>query len=358
MTNDCAMSSRERINVLVTTPQLSRSGGVAMLLKVLRLNDFNGIDYMTVQGGNGFLIKSFALIALAPRFLFWAWGKDCIQINPSMNRNSFWRDAFLVLLSFILRKRVVVYWHGWNNEFFESVVNSRLMNFIFCSVYLNCDHHIVLSKFFKKALLNHGAEEAKVHIFHNAAEPLDKRQWNKDADGCLRVLFLSRLEDGKGLDLVINTIGVLQKRMLVQLDVVGDGSLFQSMMQKAKDIELKNCEFHGHLEGEKKAELLQSAHVLFQPSSYSEGMPLTILEAMFNGALIAAKPVGGIPECLSKDYSILLDSDDPKIWADAIDNYWKDQANWKKSIEHNYKWASENATPDVLRQKLFTLYQG
>jgi glycosyltransferase involved in cell wall biosynthesis len=352
------MSNRERVNLLVTTPQLSRSGGVAMLLKVLRLNDFDGIDYMTVQGGNGFLIKSFSMIALGPRFLYWAWGKDCIQINPSMNRNSFLRDAFLVTLSFILRKRVVVYWHGWNNEFFDSLVNSRFKNFIFHSVYLNCNHHIVLSKVFKKALLNRGAEESKVHIFHNAAEPLEKSEWNKNGEGSFRVLFLSRLERGKGLDVVMNTIGILQKRINVRLDVVGDGSLFQSMKQKAQDIELKNFEFHGHLVGEKKAALLRSAHILFQPSSYSEGMPLTILEAMFNGALIAARPVGGIPECLSKDYSILLDSDDPKIWADEIENYWKDQGKWKKSIDHNYKWACENATPDVLRAKLFKLYEG
>ena len=58
---------------------------------------------------------------------------------------------------------------------------------------------------------------------------------------------------------------------------------------------------------------------IFVLCSLSEGLPLTILEAMAAGKSIVATNVGGIPEVIENGTDgIIIPSDDPDALADAI----------------------------------------
>lgn len=61
-----------------------------------------------------------------------------------------------------------------------------------------------------------------------------------------------------------------------------------------KLVSVNHFKFLGWIEGEKKKEWLERAKVFFLPS-YSEAMPMSILEAMGYGLPVVASNVGGIP---------------------------------------------------------------
>ena len=53
--------------------------------------------------------------------------------------------------------------------------------------------------------------------------------------------------------------------------------------------------------------------------SLSEGMPMSIIEAMRQGLYIVATPVGGIPEMIMSDFGEFVERD-PRAIADCIAN--------------------------------------
>lgn len=61
-----------------------------------------------------------------------------------------------------------------------------------------------------------------------------------------------------------------------------------------KLVNMNHFKFLGWIEGEEKKEWLERAKVFFLPS-YSEAMPMSILEAMGYGLPVVASNVGGIP---------------------------------------------------------------
>jgi len=346
-----------KIKVLVTTPRLNKSGGVSSLLQLLALNNEDDIRYLTIQSDGNYLSRIIFLLFLPFRFMAGLSSVNVVHLNPSMNANSFWRDGFLMFLSLIFRKRVIVYWHGWDEAFYNSIELSQIKKWILLSVFGHAEKIVVLANSFRMGLERLGVSSNVIHVLHNAAEPIDKLDWKNSNREVLRVLFMSRIESGKGLELALKTIAILQDQFTVRLDIAGDGSELSNMRVLSKELKLKNVHFHGHVQGLIKSSLWSQAHLLFQPSS-SEGMPLSVLEAMFNGVLIAAKPVGGIPDCVSSDFSILSGSNDEREWAFFISSFWQDQQRWNEAIDIQYKWVIENAAPSVLRSKLINFYQG
>jgi glycosyltransferase involved in cell wall biosynthesis len=345
-----------KLKVLVATPQLTSHGGVAALLRLLNLNITSGVTYFPVQIGGGNLKKMLVFTFLLPRFISATWNKKWVHFNPSMNRNSFWRDGMLLVICLLMGKKILVHWHGWNQEFFRSVIDNKLSKFFFTHTFLKADAIIVLASQFRDELMKIGVNQDRIHLLCNSAEPMDNRDWNKPSTSVLNVLFLSRIEKGKGLDLVIKTLHELQNRMNIHLDVAGTGSALEDMKALAAQLPGFHITFHGHVDGNEKKELLSKAHLLFQPSD-SEGMPLTLIEAMFHGLYIAAKPVGGIPDWVDERHSILMNSDDYMTWANAIQDRFDDKVQWVNDIAYHYQLAQSRYTPTALKDFLFSIYK-
>ncbi|MEN9334485.1 MAG: hypothetical protein RLY35_1665 [Bacteroidota bacterium] len=343
------------LSVLVTTPRLDSPGGVSELMRLLALNQSQDIDYFEVQSGGTFLKKVLFFTLIIPQFIVKILKKDCIHFNPSMNANSFWRDGFLLIIAKILSKRTVVYWHGWDKKFSAKLYKIRLLNYFFKLSFQRSSATLVLGQVFKDELVSLGVDDSTIQIIGNAAAIPDVSLRTRELDP-LRVLFLSRIEPGKGLDLVIRTIAELQLILPVHLSVAGDGTLMDQMKSLSKEMLLNDVRFHGHVKGKEKTELLLNSHLLFQPSS-SEGMPLSMIESMFFELLIAAKPVGGIPDWVSQDHAILLNHDDPKLWANAIASRFHDKTKWEEDVVFQCRFAHQHLSPASLRERLFTIYQ-
>lgn len=113
------------------------------------------------------------------------------------------------------------------------------------------------------------------------------------------VVTIGRLVPVKGLPLLVEALERLKPRVPgLRVSIVGDGPEREPLQALVRSRNLDDIvQFRGWLPPEGVAEVLDSAHLLVQPS-YSEGLPWTCLEAMARGVPVVAARVGGLPELM------------------------------------------------------------
>lgn len=131
--------------------------------------------------------------------------------------------------------------------------------------------------------------------------------------GHTRFLFVGRLARPKGLDAALKALGQLKGRQWT-LDVVGDGP--QRAEWEALTAELgleERVTFHGYRD-DAEAWMARSACLLF--TSYQEGMPLTVLEALAVGIPVLASDIEQLRPLASGP---LIPPRDVEAWHMAIE---------------------------------------
>lgn len=107
------------------------------------------------------------------------------------------------------------------------------------------------------------------------------------------VLYSGKITSIKGVDIFIKAAVKFKDAIFV---VMGEGGELKEMKSLAKGY--KNVVFTGYL-GEKDRllinQLYRRADIVAIPSTMSEGIPLSALEAMSAGAVVIASNIGGIP---------------------------------------------------------------
>ncbi len=113
-----------------------------------------------------------------------------------------------------------------------------------------------------------------------------------------RIVTVGRLSPEKGHPTLLAAI----RRMRVAagidvgLDVVGDGPYRERLQRQATELGIaEHVTFHGELPPESVVEHLREADAFCLPS-YSEGLPVSIMESMAVGVPVVATHIAGIPE--------------------------------------------------------------
>jgi glycosyltransferase involved in cell wall biosynthesis len=120
------------------------------------------------------------------------------------------------------------------------------------------------------------------------------------------VLFLGRMTDLKGGDLLIRAVALLLRNgERVRLTMAGDGSARERWQSLANALGVK-ATFPGWLDAAACADLLDRASILAVPSVWPEPFGLVGLEAAARGVPSVAFDVGGIREWLDDGRSGLL----------------------------------------------------
>jgi glycosyltransferase involved in cell wall biosynthesis len=134
-----------------------------------------------------------------------------------------------------------------------------------------------------------------------------------------RVLFLGRLREKKGVFDLIRAIPIVRRTMPTSVFVLaGDGDV-EAVRKFAQSHAVSDAiEIPGWIDGEQKESAIRAAELLVLPS-YFEGLPVCVLEAMANGAVVVATRVGGIPDVITSGVTgMLLEPGDIRGLADVI----------------------------------------
>jgi glycosyltransferase involved in cell wall biosynthesis len=137
------------------------------------------------------------------------------------------------------------------------------------------------------------------------------------ADNAIVVGTIARLDPVKDLHTLIRAVGRQgPQRAPMVLLVIGDGSERAQLEASAREVgHGSSVRFLGHRED---ARDLLAACDLYANSSISEGISLTILEAMAAGLPVVATRVGGTPEIVDATCGRLVPSRDPDALASTL----------------------------------------
>ena len=170
-----------------------------------------------------------------------------------------------------------------------------------------------------------------------------------------KILFIGWLEKNKGVhDLLVALSKIKQKGIAFKLVVGGSGSQHQPLIEQAASLGLADSvDFRGWISGAEKLAALAEANV-FVLQSYHEGMPNSVLEAMSCGLPIVATSVGGIPQLVCDDGSILVPSGSPDELANALEQTLIDPERRKKMGTANRSHVEKNHDIDVIWPRVAT----
>lgn len=108
------------------------------------------------------------------------------------------------------------------------------------------------------------------------------------------IVFVGRLEEGKGFDIVLKIAENLSTDQEIEWHIVGDGAS-DWLSKIPTDLNIK---IHGSLSNNKVLELLSEMEILVLPSTH-EGMPIAVIEAMKAGVVPLVSDIpGGIQELI------------------------------------------------------------
>lgn len=161
-------------------------------------------------------------------------------------------------------------------------------------------------------------------------------------DNEIKILFVSRLIEGKGLQYIIPSMPDIQTTIRqkcqknVKLFIVGDGPYRTTLEQLAQTSHANDCiSFEGRKDKNQVKQYYQNADIFILPS-LSEGMPNVVLEAMASELPIIMTPCEGSKELITDNgiISTLEDFSDNLIKL-CIDNELRSKMG--KNSLHNTK---------------------
>jgi len=144
---------------------------------------------------------------------------------------------------------------------------------------------------------------------------------SREENGPLRLLFVGRLVQQKGLDVLMNAISKMKKSNGVHLTLAGDGPLRKELVTQVQNSALKGrVTFKGWLDKNQLAAVYKEANVFVLPSR-DEGMPNAMLEAMAGGLAVVGTSISGIEELVVDGVTgLIIPQEDAHSLARALDN--------------------------------------
>ena len=216
---------------------------------------------------------------------------------------TFWENSLYVMISKTFKRKAILHIHGSMFDKFCKGQTSLMKNLI-RSIINMTDKTIALSLYWKRFLTDEMRvkDPDKVIIINNGVDSSKYMSRCSRVRECKReigVLFIGgAYSKRKGIYDLVNAIPhVLEKFSNITFTIIGKGEL-ENIKVLCKNLRIEqHVKILGEASEEEKIEQLCSSDIFVLPT-YSEGMPIALLEAMAAGLPLVSTPVGAIPEVI------------------------------------------------------------
>lgn len=356
------MTVRRKKPILLLSPLPPPQGGIAVWTKKIvecGLPDGSMLQLVDTRIRSGRNIFDQATLSIAEikrtlrivgLLIFYIFSKkpSIIHINCSLSSIGVFRDWFCATIAKIFKIPVIVHFHG-NLHDFQSSRFRGLSQYTLSSLIKMAEINIVINKL---SLNKFQAMYAKqVRLLPNfIEEPLFNsvtKFFNKPR---LRAIFAGGITKAKGCKEIFYLA-----QQLPEIDFYLFGKMHADMMDLDSNLPM-NIFLQGEVPHSYLLNELQKSDFLLFPS-YTEGFPLTVLEAMAVGLPVISTRVGAIPEMIvEKEGGILVEPGDVSGLMNAIKMISKDQPLRLAMGDFNKKYSFENYRYSVVINQLIKIY--
>lgn len=338
--------------ISIGCPYKHPKGGVAQVINTYSKYVYSYFRCIPNSGGNNIVSKLFSAISSYIYTFFLLIFDRRIKIIHihTASYNSFKRSSYWVILGKLFKKKIVLHIHGGGFREYYATNPIWIKNILDKS-----DCLVVLSEIWKKYF--EGELKCKnVEIVENIVPSPEKKEIVK-GQGKFHLLFMGLITEQKGIfDLLemLNEHKELQKNIM--LHVGGNGNV-QELIYIINRYNLNSCvKFEGFVSGQKKIDLLNIADAYILPS-YTEGVPISILEAMSYSLPILSTPVGGIPEVVFNGVNgILFTPGNKKEMYHALSEVLDNNILKKQMGEQSFLMIGKHL-PESVEDSLFHIYK-
>jgi glycosyltransferase involved in cell wall biosynthesis len=162
-------------------------------------------------------------------------------------------------------------------------------------------------------------EEKSIFILNgiNVNKFLEASKNRVESSKPYKFLIVGRIEHVKGIDVLMDSLEHVKNNNII-IDIAGDGSFYQSLVDKVQTNSLYNCiKFLGHVID--VAQLYPAYDCLLIPSR-TEGCPYVLLEGMASGLPVISSDQGPLPFLNEHNHTgLVFNIKKPSELADAID---------------------------------------
>jgi len=293
--------------MLGTSPEMR--GGVAAVVAILRdcgLFERARVQYVVthVDGSRWRKLAQFMGAAARVVRVLLSGNVSIVHAHVSAN-GSFWRKAALLWIARRFGCATVFHLHDGNFErYVDHGFGGPLLRWCIRRTIGASDVVIVLSERWAQ-WMRQFSPQSRVHVIGNPVRlPPEERRVPSVGDTTAasgRVLFLGMICDAKGSFDLLRAFAVFRSRMPGWRLVVGGNGEVERFLEQANALGVRDdVDYLGWVSGAEKDRALAAADVFVLPS-YSEGMPVSLLEAMAYGSAVIATPVGGVPDMMTPE---------------------------------------------------------
>jgi glycosyltransferase involved in cell wall biosynthesis len=323
------MVDQKKTKIALLGPSLKAVSGVSTHLNQLLhsgLADEFVLEHFQVgsEGRNESAARKLLRMAVSPFslvFFLMVSRPDIVHLNTSLERNSYWRDLVYLLIAKIFRRRTVYQVHGGALplDFFRK---SRLLTSLLRWTLHQPDIVVLLAACEMAAYVDFAAG-AKFELIANAvaSESLNVNREPSSANAQLRITYIGRIVDSKGVFEAVEALGILRRRGVeVSLAIAGSGPAEARLRQKAADAGVADrVRFLGAIFGPLKDRLWRESDVFVFPTYHREGLPYAVLECMAAGCVPVVTRMGAIPDVVQNEvHGLFVESRNPGSVADAL----------------------------------------
>lgn len=288
--------------VIITAPALDAKNNVSGVSSVANFiiahNTSCTYKHFELGRKDGETGKVTVLLRLLKTYCKWAWvmlfGKTgMVHFNFALSKASIIRDAPLVIFAKLLGKKIIVHLHGGDYLFAKQPPGWML--FVLKWVFSGKTPVLVLSEAEADAVKQKYSAK-NVYVLPNCVDLNDAAVFNRvtNETAPLRLLFIGRISNTKGLDFIYTALGGLKKaNSSFKFIMAGAGPQQEEYVQKFTTLLGSAFEFKGVVSGATKTALYQNSDVFLLPSLF-EGLPMSLLEAMSFGLVPVVTNVGSI----------------------------------------------------------------
>jgi glycosyltransferase involved in cell wall biosynthesis len=273
----------------------------------------------------------------------------------------FWESSIYVFVSRIFRRKTIVHIHATTFDKFYQNSNALLKYLIRKTLNIS-DKIIVLSSRWKNLFVKLVPERKLVVVPNAVKAAMFNNQWRRRSikSNVVKVLFVGGTEaKRKGVYDVLKAIPIVTERYgpNILFILIGrcDINKIRTICEKRG---INNClKILGYLETSDKIKVFSSSDIYILPS-YSEGLPIAMLEAMAAGLPIISTPVGSIPEVIEEGVNgYLIKPGDFYELADRILVLARDKKLRQRMGENNAEKIRKENDLKIIMEKVGEIYR-